>query len=281
MLRLRIFLLLLILQVLPVFLPDLHGQDGIISVLGSPEEGVAASDEQVPDSMSFSARGERESSADAQVTDTLSVSPHGERTSSFTPGADLVSSYIWRGSRQGSGPHIQPYIEYSFGIFTAGAWGTIDLNGYEEADLWFSFELPGGFAVGMQDYYLPDLPYFDYSAADGSHALELNLDWASDFVWLSANCIINEAGGVGSYGRDLYFEAGFSFEFFSLFMGSGTGWHTEENNFNVCNLGLEVCREIVVTDTFTLPLTARMVFNPDREQLFVTAGISLAFSSGE
>lgn len=261
MLRLRIILPFLILMVLPAFLPDLQGQDGDISGLGSPEDRVADSDAQVPDTLQVSARRELESS--------------------FTTGTDLISSYIWRGSRQGSGPHIQPYIEYSFGIFTAGAWGTIDLNGYEEADLWFSFELPGGFAVGMQDYYLPDLPYFDYSATDGSHALELNLDWVSDNVWLSANCIINEAGGVGSYGKDLYFEAGLSFEFFNLFMGAGNGWHTEEGNFNVCNLGLEVCREIVVTDMFTLPCTARMVFNPDREQMFVTAGISMTFGSGE
>jgi len=281
MLRLRIIYPLIILLMLPVLLPDLHGQNGNIPGLGSSEERVAGSEAQVPDKLSVSTRDEQASYAIAQVPDTLSVSARDELESSFTAGADLVSSYIWRGSRQGSGPHIQPYIEYSFGIFTAGAWGTIDMNGYEEADLWFSFELPGGFAVGMQDYYLPDLPYFDYSAADGSHALELNLDWASENVWLSANCIINEAGGVGSYGKDLYFEAGLSFEFFSLFMGAGNGWHTEEGKFDVCNLGLEVCKEIVVTDTFTLPFTARMVFNPDREQMFVTAGISMAFGSGD
>jgi len=85
-------------------------------------------------------------------------------------------------------------------------------------DLYVAFDLPGGFTLGMQDYYLPELPYFDYSAADGAHAFEVNLDWESDNVWLSANYIINEAGGVGSYGNDFYLESGISFEYFSLFM---------------------------------------------------------------
>jgi hypothetical protein len=206
------------------------------------------------------------------------LSPEDARELSWSLGADLVSSYIWRGSRQGWGPHIQPFLEYSAGLFTAGAWGTTDLNGYEEADLWLAFELPGGFSLGMQDYYLPELPYFDFSEADGSHAFELNLDWASDNVWLSANCILNEAGGIGSYGRDLYFEAGFSFEQVSLFMGGGNGWHTEEGGFNICNIGLETAREIRISDRFVLPVRAQLVFNPDREQLFVVAGI--AFSAG-
>jgi hypothetical protein len=203
------------------------------------------------------------------------------RESSWSLGADLVSSYIWRGSRQGSGPHIQPFLEFSAGLFTAGAWGTTDLNGYEEADLWFAFDLPGGFTAGMQDYYLPELPYFDFSDYGGSHAFELNLDWDSDNVWLSANCILNEAGGIGSYGQDLYFEVGFSLEQFSLFMGAGNGWHTEEGGFNVCNLGLETAREIRITDRLVLPVRAQLVFNPDREQLFVTAGITLSAGTGD
>lgn len=202
------------------------------------------------------------------------LSGQGDRSSPWSAGADLLSSYIWRGSRQGSGPHIQPSIEYSRGSFAAGAWGTFDLHGYEEVDIWFAFDLPGGFTIGMQDYYLPELPYFDYTTADGAHAFEVNLDWESDNVWLSANYIINEAGGVGSHGNDLYFEAGLSFEYFSLFMGAGNGWHTESGGFNVCNLGLEVSHGIAITELFSVPVTAQLVFNPEREQMFVVVGVA-------
>lgn len=195
-------------------------------------------------------------------------------SSPWSVGTDLVSSFIWRGTRQGSGPHIQPAIEYSRGSFTAGAWGSIDLHGYEEVDLWFAFDIPGGFTVGMQDYYLPELRYFDYSAAGGSHAFEVNLDYNSEHVWLSGNCVVNEAGGIGSYGGDLYFEAGLSFDYFSVFMGAGNGWHTESGGFNVCNLGLEVSHEIGITDRFTVPVTGQLIFNPDREQLFIVVGFA-------
>lgn len=199
--------------------------------------------------------------------------------SPWTTGADLYSSFVWRGTRQGSGPHFQPAIEYSRGSFTAGAWGTFDLHGYEEVDIWFAFDLPGGFAIGMQDYYLPELPYFDYSAADGAHALEVNLDWESENVWLSANYIINEAGGVGSFGGDLYFEAGLSFDYFSVFMGAGNGWHTydpveDKAAFNVCNIGLEVSKDITITDSFSIPVTGQLIFNPNREQLYIVVGFA-------
>lgn len=199
----------------------------------------------------------------------IPLSGQEEVPSPWSVSTDFLSSYIWRGSRQGSGPHIQPAIEYSKGLFTAGAWGTFDLHGYEEVDLWFAIDLPGGFTVGMQDYYLPELRYFDYSAADGSHAFEINLDYSNEHVWLSGNCVINEAGGIGTYGGDLYFETGLSFDYFSVFMGGGNGWHTESGGFNVCNLGMEVRREMKITEAFSIPVTGQLIFNPDREQMFI------------
>ncbi len=207
----------------------------------------------------------------------ITVAPLTAQEESLSPwsaGADLFSSFIWRGSRQGSGPHIQPAMEFAKGSFSAGAWGSFDLHGYEEVDIWFAFDLPGGFSAGMQDYYLPGLRYFDCSTADGSHAFEVNLDWESESVSLSANYIINEAGGIGSYGSDLYFEAGYSFDFVSLFLGAGNGWHTGSGQFRVCNIGLEVTKEIEVTDRFAIPVTGQLILNPDREQMFLVVGFS-------
>ena len=39
-------------------------------------------------------------------------------------GADLVSSYVWRGTQFGSGAHIQPYVSLSTGDLELGAWGS-------------------------------------------------------------------------------------------------------------------------------------------------------------
>lgn len=198
-----------------------------------------------------------------------------DKKNSWSAGADFVSTYVWRGTRQGTGPHVQPVIEFSAGCFTAGAWGTVNFRDYEEADLYFSFELPAGFTVGMQDYYLPELDYFDYSAASGSHAMEINLDYSGEHVSLSANYMINEAGGIGTYGGDLYIEAGLSFDYFSVFMGAGTGWHTMNGSLNVCNLGIATARDIKITDSFSIPVTGQLIFNPDAHKMFVVAGFTL------
>ena len=203
-----------------------------------------------------------------------------EPASQWTTGADFYSSYVWRGTRQGSGPAIQPVIEFTTGSFTAGAWGSFDFNDYQEVDLYLSFALTESVSIGIQDYYLPGLSYFDYSAASGSHAYEVNLIYSGEQVSLEADYVINEAGGIGSCGGDLYFEAGFSFDYFTVFMGAGNGWHTydpvdDEGAFNVCNIGLEVSRDIIITDRFSIPVTGQLIFNPDSETMFLVVGFTL------
>jgi hypothetical protein len=203
-----------------------------------------------------------------------------EEQNSWTTGADFCSSFVWRGMRQGSGPAIQPVIEFTAGAFTAGAWGSFDFNNYQEVDLYLSFALPAGFSIGLTDYYSPDLRYFDYSVPSGSHAFEITLDYSGGNLDLSANYVINEAGGIGSTGGDLYFEAGYSFKLLRLFAGAGNGWHTydpveEKSVFAVCNLGLEVSKTIQVTERFSIPVKGQLVFNPDSEQMFIVACFTL------
>jgi hypothetical protein len=99
-------------------------------------------------------------------------------------------------------------------------------------------------------------------------------------VSLEADYVINEAGGVGSLGGDLYFEAGVSFDYFRVFMGAGNGWHTydpdtDKASFNVCNIGIETSKIIEITDRFSIPVTGQLIFNPDKEQMFIVVGFTL------
>ncbi|TFH47406.1 MAG: hypothetical protein E4G92_05250 [Bacteroidia bacterium] len=202
-----------------------------------------------------------------------------EKSASWSAGADIYSSFVWRGTRLGSGPAIQPVIEFTSGPFTAGAWGSYDFNDYQEVDLYISLALPAGFNIGITDYYSPELRYFDYSGSTGSHAFEITLDYSGENFDLSTNYVINEAGGVGSLGGDFYIEAGYSFNSLRLFAGAGNGWHTydadeERNIFAVCNLGLEVSKIILITEHFSIPVTGQLIFNPDREQMFLVAGFT-------
>lgn len=200
--------------------------------------------------------------------------------SKFSIGSDFYSNYIWRGSKLGTGPAIQPSMKYSANWLTIGAWGSFDFSGYQEADLYLSFTLPAGINLGITDYYFPTLEYTDYTEASGSHAFEINAGFTAGGFNLTANYIINEAGGIGSSGGDKYFQAGYSFKFFDIFLGAGDGWHTYdpesgEDNFAVCNLGIGTSRIIKVTDTFNIPVAGQLIFNPDKKQMFLVVGFTL------
>jgi hypothetical protein len=216
----------------------------------------------------------------ALLTFCIPLYSQDDESGPFTTGADFYSSFIWRGTKNGSGPAIQPVLEYTYGSFTAGAWGSFDFRGYQEVDLYLNFSLPAGFSIGITDYYSPDLKYFDYSRVSGSHAFELTLGYSKNNLDLEANYILNEAGGIGSIGNDLYFQASYSFKLFNLFLGAGNGWLTYDpetgtSNFNICNSGIEVSRIIKITETFQVPVLGQIIFNPDREQLFVVVGFTL------
>ena len=69
-------------------------------------------------------------------------------------GADLVSSYVWRGTQFGSGAHIQPYMELGSGNFTAGVWGSFPTSakgGGNELDLYLGYDF-GPVALTVTNY---------------------------------------------------------------------------------------------------------------------------------
>ena len=194
--------------------------------------------------------------------------------SKFQIGTDVYTNYIWRGSKLGTGPSLQPSIEFTTGGLSLGVWGAFDANGYMEADPYISYEFPFGLTLGMSDYYLPSLPLFEASDTAGSHAFEINAGFTAGGLSLNANYIVNEAGGIGSAGRDMYFQAGYEFREFNIFLGAGDGWHTSDGEFAICNIGIGAAKEIKITDTFSVPVSGQVIINPEREQLFVVVGFS-------
>lgn len=197
-----------------------------------------------------------------------------QQKSKFNVGADLFSNYIFRGKRFGQGPSVQPSVKYINGGLTAGVWGSFDASGYTEADPYVSYSFPFGLSLGLTDYYYPGLKLFDVSKSTGSQVLEINSGFATGGLTLSANYILNEAGGAESAGGDTYFQAGYAFTNFSLFAGAGSGWHTSDGKFNLCNVGLGTTKELKITDSFSIPVSGQVIVNPEREQLFLVVGFS-------
>ena len=56
------------------------------------------------------------------------IAQEEEKPNRFDVGGDLVSSYLWRGTKFGTGPAIQPYLELAFGNFTIGGWGSYSFS---------------------------------------------------------------------------------------------------------------------------------------------------------
>ena len=189
-------------------------------------------------------------------------------------GVDLYSSYVWRGTNF-SGPSIQPYIDFSAGGFSIGAWGSQGFDGFQEMDLYMSYGFDFGLSLGLTDYYYPGTEFFDYSTETGAHAFEINAGFEVGAVSLAANYILNEAGGAASAGGDMYYEIGIAAGSVDLFLGAGDGWHTPDGEFGVCNLGIGTSKEIQITDSFSLPVSGSAILNPTTEQFFIVVGISL------
>ena len=102
----------------------------------------------------------------------------------------------------------------------------------------------------------------------------MNCNYKTGGLGLSANYILNEAGGAGSAGGDLYFQIGYEFNKFNLFSGAGNGWHTSDGDFNICNIGLGTIRTVEITDKFSFGLTGKVMYNPERDRFYLAAGIS-------
>lgn len=196
----------------------------------------------------------------------------------ISTGVDLYSTYVWRGVAY-SGPSIQPYVEFGAGGFAIGAWGSQGIdgvtgptsasNGFQEMDLYAGYDFDFGLSLGVTDYYYPGSLFFE----DASHAFELNAGYGVGDLSISGNYIF---GGGGSAGDDLYFELGYSAGAADLFIGGGDGWHSSDpDEFSIVNIGIGTSKDIQITDTFTLPLNGSVILNPDTEQFYIVAGISL------
>jgi hypothetical protein len=211
-----------------------------------------------------------------------------EKPSPFSVGADFYSNYIWRGSKFGTGPAFQPSVKFAAKGLTIGVWGSFDAAGYTEADPYISYTLPFGLSLGVTDYYYPTHSFsdstgtylvgsdlFDFEDSTTYHVFEANLGYTYKGLSLSANYILNEAGGALSSGEDMYFQATYAFKYFNVSVGAGDGWHTSDTEFNVCHIAVGTSKTITLSDKFSVPVSGSVIVNPDKKQLFLVVGFSL------
>lgn len=205
-------------------------------------------------------------------------------------GADLVSRYVWRGQELG-GASIQPSLSVSYKGLSLSAWGSVDLsdtfNGNEttkELDLTLNYQT-GGFNIGVTDYWFTGgAGYFQYAAHETKHTFEANIGY--DFGFMAVKWFTNFAGITGNYEGDRAYASYISVA--APFQLGGLNWTAEigatpwandfynntANGFEVCSLSLSSEKELKISESFTLPLFAQIVWNPATDGAWFVAGVS-------
>ncbi len=201
---------------------------------------------------------------------------------------DIYSSYIWRGLKFGSGPAFQPGVEFSSGGFAIGGWGSVSSSDIEafEADLYagYSFDLSETATLGITvtDYY------FGGDWTDGaSHYFEPMVSLGLGGFSLTGAYMFMPDGSVSADGSDnsgdMYLEASYGFEKFSIGLGAGEGQYTIhetdgghiKDDFGICNINIGTSKELKLTESFSLPVSGAVILNPTTGGFYITAGISL------
>ncbi len=201
----------------------------------------------------------------------------------FKVGADVVSSYVWRGINLDDSAAIQPTLSYTFagsGI-VVGAWGSYALSEnatsltpphskyrYQEVDLYATVPV-GPFSLTLTDYYAPDTTLnpsprtFDFSK-DSFNVIEASVSYAKDNFGLLA--AINIAGAEENGAKNAkYCEASYKFYNKDGYTAKGVvGLGDEDfygdkegNNIALVNTGISVSKD---------RYTASYVYNPDTEK---------------
>lgn len=195
-------------------------------------------------------------------------------------GLDIYSSYIWRGAKFGSGPAFQPYVEFGAGGFAIGAWGSVssDFDEGFEMDLYAGYEFAlsesSTLGITVTDYYFGG-DWMEFGKEEAIHFFEPSVSLGLGDFSLMGAYMFYEGAGTGDASGDLYLEAGYSFGSVDLALGGGTGQYTDDGEFNICNIAVGTSKDIVVTETFTLPVSGSVILNPSTGGFFITVGLSL------
>lgn len=215
-----------------------------------------------------------------------------EEKVSFEVGADVVSSYIWRG-QSCAGFSVQPGATVTFNRpkISFGVWASAELfenhsfANMTEFDLSLSYSPTDKFTVGLTDYHFCGGNYWrDWTwNANASHNLELNLSYDFGPLALAWNTCLtgNDYHATGDRRYSSYFEFSAPFKLGGVDCSAALGatpWddgfvhcdgHAVGHNFNVVNVSLTGNKELK-----GIPFMGQIVFNPQTEATYFVVGLT-------
>jgi len=207
----------------------------------------------------------------------------------FATGADIVSSYVWRGIPQETTkgvPNIQPYVSFTTGGLTLGSWASSSfLGNVKEVDLYATYAFSSQFAVTLTDYnWSFTKSYFDYGKTT-DHIYEATLAYTGTEKFPISASVNTMFAGADKKPSDAtkaalstYIELGYQITpLVKVFAGGVLG---ESNVYatksaGVTNVGIKVSKSIAITDKFSLPVYGILGANPYSGGAFFVAGVTL------
>ena len=207
---------------------------------------------------------------------------------SFEVGADVVSSYVWRGIDCG-GFSVQPgaTVTWTRPGISFGAWASATLfdktqfANMAEFDLALSYNPTDALTIGLTDYNFCGGKYFgdwDFSASS-SHNLELNLGYDFGAVAVSWNTCLTgwDYNEDGDRAYSTYVEATVPFELGGVGCSAAVGvcpwgYHftvDEGDSFSVMNVSLKAEKDVK-----GIPFFGQIVVNPRAESTYFVVGVS-------
>jgi len=196
-------------------------------------------------------------------------------------GADLVSSYVWRGIYQ-TGASIQPVLSLSTYGLTIEAWGSTDFSTMaKEIDFSLSYQIKG-FSVGIADYWWSGegASYFRNRC---SHHLEANLGFTVSErfpLLLEVNTMLTGEEDKDNDGKKFYstyISASFPFSVKSIDCEMGIGvspWKgMYGDKFDVVTLTARATKKLQLSQKFALPVFVELTFSPVQDNAFLVFGL--------
>lgn len=214
-----------------------------------------------------------------------------------TLSADVVSQYVWRGTKCGD-VSVQPTLSVGYKGLSLTAWGSSELaprTGTDypsELDLTLAYAA-GGFNVGVTDYWFTAGSdeagrYFMYNTHSTNHMFEANVGY--DFGPVSVQWYTFFAGDdyrkIGSDGTadraySSYVELAAPFTLGGLDWSAAVGASPFKttlygnDDFAVTNVSLRATKDIKVTPTFSVPVFAQVAANPAAQAAYFVFGLTL------
>jgi hypothetical protein len=232
---------------------------------------------------------------------TLSLSPlttvcaQEKAKAEFTVGADLVSSYVWRGVYQ-SGASLQPSVGLEYCGLSIGAWGstTLDASGFKELDFSIGYSV-AGLSLGVTDYFWMGEGTRYFCGYKSSHLIEATIGYdfgeKTDFpLYLSWSTFLTGELDVvdGKRKYSTYIEAGYAFSIGSVDMTASVGvapWDSPawllppgetpfKSGFQVSSVALGASKSVKISDEYSIGLFANLIASPARDGAHLVVGVS-------